>query len=82
MNSAQAWSRDRVDEELGRESQADGSVSLGYIETLVSEADLVGRWAIRSYIQGKGYSRETALTIMRELDMPDVKGMPYLWNLS
>jgi hypothetical protein len=92
VNSAQAWSRDRVDEKFGPESKADGSVPLAYIETLVSEADLVGRWAIRSYIQGKGYSRETALTIMRELreigmlreirdiGRPTVREVPYMWK--
>ena len=60
MNSAQAWSRDRVDEKFGREAAADGSVSLGFIEMLVSEpVDLMAGGQC-AHIRARGYSRRTA----------------------
>ena len=84
VNSAQAWSRDRVDEKFGREAAADGSVSLDFIETLVSEpVDLMGRWAIRAHIRARGYSRRTAQKIMSTYPMSTtVTGVPYTWSES
>jgi hypothetical protein len=82
VNSAQAWSRDRVDEKFGPEAAADGSVPLGFIETLVSEsADLVGRWAIRAHIRARGYSRRTTQKIMSTCPMlTTANGVPYTWS--
>ncbi|MGH8507401.1 MAG: hypothetical protein ACREVH_01580 [Gammaproteobacteria bacterium] len=82
MNSGQGWSRDKVDEMFVREARPDGSVPLAVIETLVGSADLVGLWAIRSYIEGKGCSRSTTQTIMRDYPMQDAKGVPYTWQAS
>lgn len=60
-----------------------GKVPLGLIETLVGSADLVGRWAIRSYIiEVRGLSRGTARTIMREYPMPSIREVPYTWKAS
>ena len=49
VNSAQGWSLDKLDD-CFPEMDERGSVPLGYIETLVGSADLVGKWAIHSYI--------------------------------
>ena len=51
VNSAQNLPRDKVDEQFGRESKGDGSVALGYIETITNGAELIGKWAIVSYIE-------------------------------
>jgi hypothetical protein len=50
-NSAQGWSRDKVEELFDKEGKADGSVALRYIETITSDAELIGKWAIVSYIE-------------------------------
>lgn len=77
VNSAQSWSRDGKVEEHFREAAPNGSVPLGFIETLVDGADLVGRWAIRSYIESNWYSRRSAQTIMRNLPMQRAREIPY-----
>jgi len=93
VNSAQGVSRDRVDETFGKESRGDGSVSLSYIETITSGADLKGKWEILSYIEksllpaagqvglaGRRAARRQAQRIMREYPMPttDKGGVPYI----
>ena len=82
MNSAQGWSLVNLDD-WSPEMDERGSVPLGYIETLVGSADLVGKWAIHSYIiEATGYSGQTARAIMREYPMPTVCGVPYTWRAS
>ena len=81
-NSAQSLSKDKVDDWFQEEMDERGSVPVAFIETLVGSADLVGLWAIRSYIEAKGYCRSTVRTIMCELyPMPTARGVvPYLWK--
>jgi hypothetical protein len=74
VNSAQSCSRDRVDE-MFLNAAPDGSVPWEYIETLTGGADLVGDWAIRSYIEAHGYSRRAAQYLMREYAMSEARGL-------
>ncbi|MGH8567429.1 MAG: hypothetical protein ACREXU_05270 [Gammaproteobacteria bacterium] len=80
VNSGQSCSRDEAKNRFPC-AKPDGSVPLAFIETLVGSADLVGLWAIRSYIEGKGYSRRTTQTIMRDYPML-YDGVPYTWKAS
>lgn len=82
VNSAQSWSKDKVDDWFQEEMDERGSVPVGYIETLVGSADLVGRWAILSHIEGKGKRRGTARKIMRDYPMSIVKEVQYTWKRS
>jgi hypothetical protein len=43
------------EETFEREARPGGSVPLRFIETLVSGADLAGKWEILSYLEGKGH---------------------------
>ncbi|MGH8578501.1 MAG: hypothetical protein ACREXJ_16670, partial [Gammaproteobacteria bacterium] len=76
MNSAQSWSRDRVDETFP-DAAIDGSIRWGWIESLIGVSDLVGNWAIRTHIEARGYSRRAAQCIMHDYAMPAARGVQH-----
>jgi hypothetical protein len=51
VNSSERISRYKVDARFGLKSKGDGEVSMAYLETITQGADLLGSWAIRSYIE-------------------------------
>ena len=92
VNSAQGWSRDKVEELFDKEEKGDGSVLLSYIETIINGADLKGKWEIRNYIEAgflpagqvgsaqRRAARRQAQRIMREYAFPttDRGVVPYV----
>jgi hypothetical protein len=80
VNSGMGWSCDVVDQKFGNLSNGDGSVPWRFIETITGGADLIGDWAIISYIRRRGgYGQRQASRIMRGLALPTIdQGVPYV----